>query len=235
LTGCEDGRARIWDVATGKLLGSALDDSGPLQAAAYSPDGRTIVTCSDRVHFWDAGTLNHAGSPLLPQTSGKVMSLAFHPDGGILLTGGTDMTAQQWDLTSQRALGLRLEHQASVISTAYSPDGQIIATGGHDGLARLWDAATGRPVGPSLAHRGSVEALAFSPDGRTLGTASWDTTVRLWSLPAPMESPPDMVSQWAQVLTGLKLDADGVVRVLDAETWQLGASRLHRVDGYDSP
>src|SRR5262249_2333949 len=47
LTGSDDWKARVWDVKTGKLLGT-VEHSGPVTAVAFSPDGKTVLTGS-----WD--------------------------------------------------------------------------------------------------------------------------------------------------------------------------------------
>src|SRR5262249_3854680 len=39
--------ARIWDVASGKQLGALQGHEGPITSAAFSPDGRLVVTTSE--------------------------------------------------------------------------------------------------------------------------------------------------------------------------------------------
>jgi WD40 repeat protein len=65
LTGCEDHKARLWDVATGKLLGPPLAHQGSVQAVAFSPDGRTLLTGShdQTARLWDAATAKPLGPP----------------------------------------------------------------------------------------------------------------------------------------------------------------------------
>jgi WD40 repeat protein len=55
VTASLDGSARVWDVATGRVL-ITLRDQHPLQAVAFSPNGRQILTGSvdGRVHLWNS-------------------------------------------------------------------------------------------------------------------------------------------------------------------------------------
>jgi WD40 repeat protein len=46
LTGCHDGTARLWDVATGKPLGPPLRHSKDVQRVAFSPNGKRVLTAS---------------------------------------------------------------------------------------------------------------------------------------------------------------------------------------------
>src|SRR5262249_24490896 len=58
LTAADDGTTRLWDVASGKLIGERMLHSGTVTGGAFSPDGRTILTgCVDaRARLWDAAT-----------------------------------------------------------------------------------------------------------------------------------------------------------------------------------
>ena len=55
LTGCWDKKARLWDAATGSPRGPPFQLDAPVQAVAFSPDGRTILTgCQDKTaRLWD--------------------------------------------------------------------------------------------------------------------------------------------------------------------------------------
>jgi hypothetical protein len=49
---------------------------------------------------------------------------------------------------------------------------------------------------------------------------------RLWPAPAPVPGTPERVTLAVAVATGLELDADGQVHVLDAAAWQERKQRL---------
>jgi tetratricopeptide (TPR) repeat protein len=100
-------------------------------------------------------------------------------------------------------------------------------------------------------------SVAFRGDGRALLTRStltnarttrrvgdaWETTVgvgwkstgRLWALPAPVEGGPGAVLLQAQVATGMELDEEGRVRVLDAQAWWKRHQRLGQRGGGAAP
>jgi hypothetical protein len=50
-----------------------------------------------------------------------------------------------------------------------------------------------------------------------------------------MEGEVDRIVLWTQVITGLELDADGLVRVLDTRTWQQRRQRLEELGGPPLP
>jgi len=73
--------ARIWDSASGKPLAAPLQHQLPVVAAAFSPDGKSVVTASyDRTaRLWDSATGKPLAAPL--QHQDVVWAAAFSPDG----------------------------------------------------------------------------------------------------------------------------------------------------------
>jgi hypothetical protein len=162
----------------------------------------------------------------------RVLSVAFSPDSTTVITGGVDNTARLWDASTGRQLGQPLTHEGAVSAVAYSPDGKTILTGCADRTARLWDVSMGRPIGPPLTHQGGVSAVAFSPDGKTVIIGSYDKTARFWDVatelvPADLER----VANWVEVLTGLTLDENGSIQVLDNAAWLRGREKVKQQGG----
>jgi WD40 repeat protein len=226
----------LFQVATGERIGE-FHPPVPLDwidAAALSSDGSTAVVAVDdfEVFFLDVAARKFTEQPLRHHQA--ITTLGLSPDGRTLLTGCADGTAQLWDVPTRTPRGPPFQHQAKVTALAFSPDGTIVATGSEDQTARLWDVATRRPIGPRLRHHGAVEIVAFSPDGRMVLSAA-GPTARLGSAPAPVQGDRNRLTLWAQVVTGLELDDDGEVRLLDAPTWGERRQRLRQLGGPPMP
>src|SRR5207253_7846954 len=77
---------QLWDVAGGKLLGSAQNEKATVSAAKFSPDGRTVLIGRQdgTAQLWDVAADRPLELPL--NHSARIDVVAFSPDGKIALT-----------------------------------------------------------------------------------------------------------------------------------------------------
>jgi WD40 repeat protein len=166
--------------ATDQLYTRALlSGHRDVSTAAYSPDGRFIVTAGgdDVVRIWDA--ISGAEIRTLIGHGHRVGSAAYSPDGRFIVTASDDATVRIWDAISGAEIRTLIGHGHRVGSAAYSPDGRFIVTAGGD-VVRIWDAISGAEIRTLIGHSDGVNSVAYSPDGRFIVTAGDDATVRIW-------------------------------------------------------
>jgi WD40 repeat protein len=131
-----------------------------------------------------------------------------------------DQNAHIWDVATRRRLVSLSGHHSCINDAAFSPDGRFVLTGSQDKTARLWDVATAKPIGPPLRYDGSVIRVAFGLNGETILTATEDQMARKWEMPPAMTGSAEEIELWTQVVTGMELEADNAVRILNAIEWQ---------------
>ena len=176
------------DVLRASLAGANIravlrGHTAAVTTAAFSRDGRRIVTASDdrTARVWDPRTGKSVH--VLRGHDGRVVDAAFSPDGRLVITASVDGTARLWSTSTGRTLHVLNGHTRAVVLTAlFGPDGRVVVTAGADNLARVWDTQTGKVLHILRGHTGFVRAAAFSPDGRLIATASDDGTVRIWDV-----------------------------------------------------
>ncbi len=137
LSGCRDGRARLWDAA-GWAIVAEFAHRAEVGRVAFSPEGQSIATASHdgTARLWDIRTGKPIGEPLAHRAC--VDCLAFNPEGSIVATGSRDASVRLWDAGTGLPIGPPLEHRGAVLALAFNPNGRRLATACSDGMARCW-------------------------------------------------------------------------------------------------
>ena len=153
---------------------------GDIQFAAFSPDGRQIVTASrdGLVRVWNTSDGKEVVSFAAP--GGTASSASFSPDGKHIVTANGDETASIWTSDGHPVRSLS-GHAGGASSAEYSADGTRILTNGQDNIARIWDAATGRQLQTLTSIASAINFATFLPDGGRVGTGSYSAyTTEIW-------------------------------------------------------
>lgn len=247
VTGGQDGTVRIWDAADGRLLhaltghretpdAGVADGRPPSQVtvndAAYSPDGRRIVSGADddTVRVWDAET----GAQLFrfDGHDAAVRAVAFTPDGQSVVSASADRTICVW--RADRAGGAAAppaQHFLLVTGAVFSPDGRRLLTSSLDGTVGVWDVESGALVRRLSGHDGRAAGVAWTPlPGRVL-SCGYDNTVRVWDVETaaclevvPGDPTRGTVALWNEDL----LAWDGMGRLRESEAYRRAVAAAAR-------
>ena len=254
VTGCEDGKARVWSLSGGeaKLLRELSGHDGPVRCVRVAPDGKSCVTGGEdrRVGLWDVADgqrrrwLHQVGAWKQTAHQGAVTDLRW-AGTEVVMSAGTDNVLKVWGLAGDSGnllathrgrtgdlhrLGLSpdgstqlfdhgdeirlLDRRDGAVTgvvqnwknvrfqgfATFSPTGALLLSCTSDGLLQLWRTpAAGQPGADALADlaaRGGwevrnyrvpkaadVKCGAFSPDEKTFFTGGTDRGVRAWAVP----------------------------------------------------
>jgi WD40 repeat protein len=243
LTASDDGTARIWQAATGRVLTIVHGPRLTGFRASYSPDGTKFVTNSadGQATIWDAAT----GRRLLvlhgPDTA--VNAVNFSPDGKKIVTADANGTAIVWSATTGRQLSV-IRYRAAINDANFSPDATKVVTADADDTAIIWNATTATEIKALEGHTEEVLTAAFSPNGSKIVTASADETAIVWSATTGkeltiLEGHKDLVNSAAFSPDGSEVvtaSADGTAIVWSAAANAFGyGAQLTVLRGHSAP
>ena len=184
---------RVWDLNSGKTVrtirgqvGTEPWNDGRIDAAALSPDGRSLVIGGNmalegraliRIHDFTTGKLLNL---FRGSRSDAVRHLAFSHDGARLISGEFGGPAGIWDVASG-TLHHRLGQYDPVVINAvgFTLDGRAV-TGGSDRILRVWSPNEESELAQLAGHKDRVSTLAVSPADGTIASGDWSGEIRLW-------------------------------------------------------
>ncbi|MBI4612476.1 MAG: WD40 repeat domain-containing protein [Planctomycetes bacterium] len=210
-----------WTLSDARLVGCHTD---PVEAVAWSPDGRLLATgCRDgAVGLWEAESGREVH--ILRGHEKPVLSIAFSADGKLLASGAKDGSLRVWDVAGGHLLRVLYGDKDGVDSVAFHPDGTWLAAGG--ATLKTWTVASWEEFSFG-EYPPYVGAIAFGPGGSWLAAASsdvavWDSAsrekIRSWPGRGKWLSAIAVAPDGRQVAAG---GGDQVVLVWDFETGSL--------------
>ncbi len=179
---CFDGKLRLWNAATGKLVRVFDEDATALQFLAFSGDGKKLVGIGKGTTVWDVETgqvTRHIENEVEPEW----VIPALSADGKVLAIGDrmSDFLAKiYWvDLETGKVISRSTETTTCASCLAFAPDGKTMAY--LEGLCCdiiRWDVATGKPLATvkcpteftpkAFQPHDWIETVAYSTDGKVL-------------------------------------------------------------------
>jgi WD40 repeat protein len=226
LTG-DNKAARLWETASGKLVGEPLRQESWVSGVMFSPDGNTFaMQVSGAWRLWELAARKRiplefqekVGTSTITVPSGRI---AFSPDGKTLIATGFK-TARLFEAATGMPRGEPFHHDDDVHGLAFSRDGKLVVTTSYDRTARVWEARTGRPMNKPLLHDARVLEGMFSADGKIVATVDEEDMGHFWdvSTSRPL-GPPFAALEWCRLQRSAFLSHEDQrkLRMISARLW----------------
>ena len=189
MTAGTEGVARVWEVDTGALLFELRGHTDPIATAAFTADGKSIVTASldGTARIWDAGT----GRELRGHTD-WVHGATLSGDGEDVFTVSADHYLARWDADTGKRVWEALDRGGETLNgVAVDPSDRFVASVGDDTTGVVWNARTGEEIvvlqtdqdAEPSGHISEVAAVDFDPreGAARITTAGADERALIWT------------------------------------------------------
>lgn len=168
VTASFDYTAVVWAADTMQEVTQLVAHTAAVNTAAFSPDGKWLVTGGDDgvIHLWDVYQLKNSPSTVQPVAlvghQAKIVHLSFNAGGTVLLSSSWDHRVGVWNLQSPDTAARFLDgHQGPVNAALFSEDGSYIYSAGADGHIRYWRASTGEYIRSPVRNGFGVNVMAI--------------------------------------------------------------------------
>ena len=174
---------RVWDVASGEMLGSFDGHTDLITTVAFSQNGEMVASGSwdKTVRVWDVKT----GEALfvLKGHTEDIADIEFCFDDSAVVTTAADNSVRFWELeTGTEVITWNPPVETYFTAIAITPDHATCATASEYNSIDIWDLQAGEVVHTLEGHTLPPGVLKFNDDGTRLLSGSPDRSVRIWDV-----------------------------------------------------
>lgn len=135
-----DGRAKVFNIATGKELHDFPADSLVVSGIAFSPDGQWLATCGlqdQELRLWNLRD-SKLHKVLAKIEGGYYVTLVYHPTDGLLVAGSSQEEVHVYDVAAEKIVWT-IPDQITTVHLSFPEKGELLMNAGADGHVRVWD------------------------------------------------------------------------------------------------
>ncbi len=183
-TGGLDGKAIIWNVATGDSVRVIrfADEKNAIFSVDISSDNKLLATADwgGYVIIWDIET-GRMVRAISPHDRTGCYQVKLLPNNVYFISAGLDRKLKLIEIDTGEEIRTFIGHTELVNSINLNPSGNQFITAAWDGTIRIWDIASGLQVRKIAAHEGGVYNARFDRSGKYIVSGGDDFLVKLWN------------------------------------------------------
>jgi WD40 repeat protein len=172
---------KIWDVASGKELHRLAESSLWAAGAAFTPDGKGVISVPNRENV----TLYDLAGTAPPKSLGPYDALfsptfALSADGKTLIWQG-EGNLVVWDVPTATARGKFAAPESMLWAVALDGQAKRIVGTPFDKTVLVWEVPSGKEI-LKISTPAQCYGAALSPDGRVVAGGGSDGGVTIWDV-----------------------------------------------------
>ncbi|KAG2747522.1 WD40 repeat-like protein [Suillus brevipes Sb2] len=183
VSGCADGKLRLWHIKEGRMLGDPWEGhDSQVNCLDWSPNAREIASGSHdgNIIRWNPDTGRQIAPPI-ETGQWRLCAVKYSPQGDKFTSGGDGNVICVWSKDGKLLMEIK-GHENLVGALRWSRDGAHIFSASSDNTIRKFQSLDGKELVIFRGHTNGIHSLCLSPDGNHLVSASIDYSVRIWDL-----------------------------------------------------
>ncbi|KFB53827.1 AGAP010693-PA-like protein [Anopheles sinensis] len=208
VTGGQDGKVKLWNIANGFCIVTFSEHTSPVMAVEFSRNKKFLVSASldGTVRAYDVVRYRNFRT-FTSLEPAQFASVAIDYSGELVAAGGQDVfEIYLWSMKLGRLLEVLSGHEAPVVSLAFAPvaSSSAMVSGSWDQTIRIWDCLEVSSSQEALPVMSDALCVAFKPDGEEVAVSTLNGNITVFhaksaSQVASIEGRNDMEGSVSQI------------------------------------
>lgn len=174
VTAAEDGKIKVWDVASGFCLATFEEHTSAVTAVQFAKKGQVLFSASldGTVRAWDL--IRYRNFRVFTATERvQFTCLAVEPSGEVVSAGSTDsFDVFVWSVQTGQLLDTLSGHEGPVSCLAFSMENAVLASASWDKTIRVWSIFGRSQQVEPLEVFADILAITITPDGKHVAVST---------------------------------------------------------------
>jgi WD40 repeat protein len=185
LSGDDEGKILLWDIATGKIIKSHSNGK-TINQIVMAANPQEIIVAGVEPTIKVINFVTGAVVKTIVGHKDLVNSVAVSFNNKYLLSGSNDKSAKMWDLRTLKEIRTLPVDCWKVTAVAFTLDSRYCATACNNGSIKIWETETGKLLTEIEEQGFNARDISFSPNAKYLAVAplirnNSDFGVRIYS------------------------------------------------------
>ncbi|GMM54139.1 snoRNA-binding rRNA-processing protein [Maudiozyma humilis] len=184
VTAAEDGKIKVWDVASGFCLATFSEHTSSVTQVRFAKKGQVLFSSSidGTVRAWDL--IRYRNFRVFTAAERiSFNSLAVDPSGEVVCAGSLDsFDIHVWSVQTGQLLDTLSGHEGPISALAFSIENSVLASASWDKTVRIWSIfGRSQQVEPIEVYS-DVLALAVRPDGKQVAVSTLKGQISMFDI-----------------------------------------------------